>query len=110
VAKELSMVVDTMLDQPLEVARKDMVCLLICDHILSSKPFVFASNCKAVGEQLPSFVSESLPELEGLPRGKEYADLESVIKDTAAVMYLGETLRFPPSVLLFDSKILGRRD
>jgi hypothetical protein len=57
---------------------------------------MFSSDCKATGEHLPSFASESLQELEGLPPGKEYADLESVIKDTAAVMYVGEMLRFLP--------------
>jgi hypothetical protein len=55
---------------------------------------IFSSDCKATGDQLVSFVSESLQELEGLSPGREYADLETVIKDTAAVMYVGEMLRF----------------
>jgi hypothetical protein len=54
-----------------------------------------------MGEHLSSFVSESLLELEGTPPGPEYAERESVIKDIAGVMYLGEMLRFPPYVLLF---------
>jgi hypothetical protein len=54
-----------------------------------------------MGEHLPSFVSESLLELEGLPPGPEYAKQESVIKDTAGIMYLGEMPRFIQPVFLF---------
>jgi hypothetical protein len=37
-AKEWSIVFDAVLNQPFEVARRDMVCSLICDDILSTKP------------------------------------------------------------------------
>jgi hypothetical protein len=87
-AKEWSVAVETMVNQPMEVTRKNMVCSLIFGNIL------YLYDCEATGDQLVSFASESLPELEGLSPGTEYADLENVIKDTAAVMYVGKMIHF----------------
>ena len=93
-AKEWSVAVEAMVNQPMEVTRKDMVCLLI------SEVAIFSSDCKATGDQLASFASESLQELEALS-GREYANLESVVKDTAATMYVGEIPHFPLCLILF---------
>jgi hypothetical protein len=65
---------------------------------------IFSSDCKAAGDQLASFASESLQKLEDLSPGREYADLEIVIKDTAAVMYLGKRHHFRH---LYSSSDLG---
>ena len=96
------MSIDMMLNEPMEVTRRDMVCSLRFGDILSAKLLFSYPIARRSGSICLRSFSESLPELESLPPGPEYANLETVIRDTAGIMYLGEIHgRFAPSVLLF---------